>query len=61
VISSAGRPEKYKSSFVFFRVFVGLNWFSFIIKQNNFYKFVVWYDNEIGYSKRLVELAQYIS
>ena len=32
-----------------------------ILKQNNFYKFVLWYDNEFGYSNRLVELAQYIS
>lgn len=31
------------------------------IKQNNMYKFVLWYDNEYGYSTRLVDLAIHIS
>ena len=33
---------------------------SSIMKQDNMYKLLVWYDNEMGYAKNIIRLIKYI-
>ena len=63
----SGKTE-LTSSEIYLTLSMDLNWFSLskakdfvnFALNEKFYKIIAWYDNEMGYSNRLIDLVSYI-